>query len=498
MSVSREWNSLKAAWVILLLFLAVRVFLSGQFLLTPEEANYWQASQYPLSSGEDHSPVLNGAIRLSTALFGNTETAVRLPAVLALTLAAIYMTLLAANMFSWHTALHVTLISQSILQLNVAALVLSPYSLLLPCWAAVCYHSSQAMHDNRIEQWLFAGFWFGVGLLCQSSMILLLLCLILCFVLIRPFRTCLLYAGPWLAILLSLGVFLSIAILHENISLPTLAGRMNLRHLARDLIPDVSYSLGFMLDQLVLITPFVLLLILAAWLNGGSKRHLCRPDVQFLTYTSFPLFLLYLVFPVFDGNHASWSTTTYITAIVLIAGLHSSTRSSFKGSPNRRWIFALVTAYCITVPLVLKTVYPHLPIPVEINQLQLEASGWDLLGKEMEHSVRLMPSPEETFIFSMEPRIASELAFYMPGNPRAVSLDYRTRKHRRDFLEKELLLAGQDGLGLVSTTAALDQAELLFNRVELERELTLYTHGSDNADRKRTFYVIRGFGFHIR
>ncbi len=45
MSVSREWNSLKAAWVILLLFLAVRVFLSGQFLLTPEEANYWQASQ---------------------------------------------------------------------------------------------------------------------------------------------------------------------------------------------------------------------------------------------------------------------------------------------------------------------------------------------------------------------------------------------------------------------------------------------------------------------
>lgn len=498
MSVSREWNSLKAVWSVVLLFLAARIFLGGQFLLTPEEALYWQTSQYPPAGGDGRSPVLTAAIWLSTSLFGNSEMAVRLPAVLGLALAALYMSLIAASMFSWHTALHVTLLSHGILQLNLAALVVTPFSLLLPCWAAVCFHASQAMHENRTDQWLFAGFWFGAGLLCDFSMILLLPFLMLCFILIKPFRICLLYAGPWFGFLLASAMFLLVSIWQENINLLFLIDQANWKNFAFNLIPDAAYSLQFIIDQVVLLTPVVLLLILAAWIGGGNKRHLVKPDVQFLLLTSLPLFLLYLVFPVFADSGTAWTAPAYISGFILIAGLHSSTRSNFKGRPSGTWIFGLVTAYCITVPLVLQIAYPGLPVPVHLRQTNLAVSGWDLLGREVHDSALVMPSPEETFIFSMEPKIAAELAFYTPGNHRAVSLDHWTRTHRQTMLEQELQLIGRDGVGLVSTKAALDKAELLFDRVELERTLTVNTLRPGSLDENRTFYLLRGFGFRLK
>ncbi len=495
MSISREWNSLKAAWIIMLLFLTVRIFLSSHFLLTPEEAVYWQTSQNPLTGGDDNSPILTLAMWMSTSLFGNNELAVRLPAILGLTLTTIYMARLAASMFSWHTALHVTLLGHGILQLNMAALVVTPYSLLLPCWSAVIYYSSQAMYDNRTGQWLSAGFWFGIGLLCNLSMILLLPCLILCLILIKPFRTCLLYAGPWFGFLMALSIFIAATIWLEMTSVLSIIDKANLKNISVYLIPDPSYSLQFFIDQMVLITPVVLLLILAGWLTGSNKRHLVKPDVHFLILTSFPLFLLYLIFPVFAANGPAWSSIAYISAIVLIAGLHSSTRSSFKGRPNHRWILGVTSAYCVTIPLIIQFTYPAaLPLPVNMSQTRLAASGWDLLGKEVNQSFHLMPDRDKTFIFSMEQRLAAELAFYVPGNPKILSLNQTTHSNRKYLLDNKLQLTGQNGLGLVSTQDAVKQAGLLFDRVELEKEISLKDTTQGSTGQNQTFYIIRGFG----
>lgn len=495
MSVSREWTSLKIAWVILLMALIARIFLSSQFLLTPDEAFYWYNSKFPTPDNNHLSPIISWSIQFATTLFGNNEIAVRLPAILCLTLAAIYMALLAASMFSWHTGFHVTLLAHGILQLNMAALVISPYSFLIPCWAAVCYHSSQAMHSNSTGGWLLAGFWFGIGLLCNFSMFLLLPCLMLCFIFIKPFRTCLLFPGPWFGFILSLAIFLPVAFFQEVPGLLTFIKTVNFVNLIHDLIPDIQYSLQFLVDQAVLVTPVVLLLILACWLTGANKRHLVKPDVQFLVFTSLPVFIVYLIFPVFDDLGNTWSAVAYISAFALIAGIHSSTRSSFKGRPNLRWIIGIITAYCITIPLILYIAYPALPLPLHLYQTRLATSGWDLLGQATGNSFHQMPNPDNTFIFSMEPKIASELAFYVPGNIKTVSLDHEVRTRNQDFLVKDLKLVGQDGLGLVSTRAALEQAKFLFESIDLEREITLTMHRSGAKDQPRTFFMIRGFNY---
>ena len=494
MSISREWNSLKFAWAILFLAFIVRIFLSSQFLLTPDEALFWYSSKFQYPNDLSISPVLSWVIQLTTSLFGNNEIAVRLPAILGLTLTAIYMALLAASMFSWHTGLHVTLLVHGILQFNLAALIISPYSFLLPCWTAVCYHSSQAMHSNSTVGWLLAGFWFGIGLLCNPSMLLLLPCLILCFVLIKPFRTCILFPGPWFGFILSLVIFIPVAFWMEIPSLSTLVYKAKLVDLLQHMVPDAAYSFQFLIDHAILVTPIVFLLILSSWLTGPNQRHLVKPDVQYLILTSFPVFLLYLVFPVFDDPGKSWSATAFISAIVLAAGIYSSTRSSFKGRPSLRWTIGIATAYIITIPLILQIVYPAFPLPLHSNQTRLATFGWDLLGQTTKTSFSQMPRPENTFIFSMEPEIASELAFYVPENPKTVSLDLKTRTRHHDFLVNDLQLVGKDGLGLVRTRAAVDKAKLLFEKIELEREITL-TLPPPNTNQTHTLFMIRGFNF---
>lgn len=498
MSVSSEWTALKTAWSIMILAFIGRILLSGQFQLTPDEALYWQTSWHSPSGIPDLAILPVQAIRLSSFLFGHTEPAVRLPGVAGLLLAGFYMGLLTATIFSWNTALHVTLLTQGILLFNLNSLIMSPYSLLLPCWAAVCYHSVQAMHEHRTFDWLLAGFWFALGMLCSVTMILLLPCLMLCLILIRPFRVNLLYPGPWLGLLLGLALYLPIIYFKGNLNLLVLLKQISLQDLARDFIPDVHSALDFFLDQAILLTPVVLLLVVNAWLTGPASRNLNRADVQFLILTSLPVFLLYLVFPDALYSGEKWSITApCVSAIILTGGLFSSTRSSFKGRPARRWVLGVVSAYLITIPLLLNMAFPALPLPWQPSQMNFETQGWKQLGAELADRLSDMPDPQNTFIFSMEPAISGELAFYMPGNPRTFSLNREAVDNRKTILRESRPLKGRNALGLVTTRAAVDRATSFFDKVELIETLVLFTTSGPAPVRRRTMYLIRASGFRL-
>lgn len=495
MSISSEWNALKAAWGIMILAFIGRVFISSQFQLTPDEALFWQTSRHALPAIPDLTVLPVQAVRLSSFLFGHTEPAVRLPAVAGLLLAGFYMALLTSSMFSWHTALHVTLLTQGILLFNLNSLIMSPYSLLLPCWAATCYHSVQAMHEHRTFDWLMTGFWFALGMLCSLTMMYLPVCLILCLILIRPFRVCLLYPGPWFGLLLGLAICLPVIFFHNDLNL-LLIKQTDIKDLLRDFIPDIQSTLDFLVDQIILLTPVVMLLVLLSWLTGTARRNLNRADVQFLILTSLPVFLLYMIFPDVLYSGEKWSITApYVSAVILTGGLFSTTRSSFKGRPTRRWILGMLTAYLVTVPLLLHIAFPTLPLPWKPSQVSLETQGWQQLGAEFADRRSEMPDPQNTFFFSMEPEISAELAFYIPGNPRTISLDRRSFDRQKDFLLKTMQLEGSNGLGLVGTRAAIDRTATFFNRVELVAELTLPGAVGKSKARPKAFYLIRGSGF---
>ncbi|HEB67991.1 MAG TPA: glycosyltransferase family 39 protein, partial [Desulfobulbus sp.] len=174
MQTTKEWNCMVATWLVILIGLGIRLAVSTQFLLVPDEANYWQWSRYLALGYHDHPPMIAWTIGLATRIFGQTEFAVRLPTVLGMAVTSFYLCLLAARWFSCRCAFHVALLVQGILLFNGASLIATPDGLLLPCWAAACYHSAMAISNRSRGQWLMTGLWFGLGLLSKYTMILFL------------------------------------------------------------------------------------------------------------------------------------------------------------------------------------------------------------------------------------------------------------------------------------------------------------------------------------
>ncbi|MDG1484368.1 MAG: glycosyltransferase family 39 protein, partial [Myxococcota bacterium] len=72
----------KAAVVLILAAVLVRVMLSGAFGLSEDEAYYWVWGQHLAAGYFDHPPAIAWVIRAGTELLGDTERGVRLVGIL--------------------------------------------------------------------------------------------------------------------------------------------------------------------------------------------------------------------------------------------------------------------------------------------------------------------------------------------------------------------------------------------------------------------------------
>jgi len=490
MSVSHEWKALQYTWLLLAAGLTVRIVLSGHFLLSPDEANYWQWSRYLDLGYHDHPPMIAWSIWLSTRLFGQHEWAVRLPTILGLTLAMIYMAKLAAKMFSWRTALHVTLLNQGLLLFNGAALIATPDGMLLPCWAGACYHGAAALEKESRSQWLATGFWFGAGMLSKYTMGLFLPSLLLCVLMIKPYRGRLFSLSPWLGLLLALFIFSPVIAWNMHHEWATFRHVFYMGGIDTDSFFTLRYLGDFLAEQSALLSPPVFLLILAAWFfRTGSGRPL-KADTGYLFWMSLPTFLVFLLLSLHSRVYGNWPAAGYLTAIVLIAALHSANYS------RKIWITTIIIAYLITVPILIQVVYPIVPVPVHLDRTARETVGWDVLGREVHNVVEAMPDAKKTFIFGIRYQLASEMAFYVPGQPRTVSINRWNRPNVYDFWFDDAMLLGSNGVGVVRDARYAEQLATVFDRIELDREVPVYRESPWRGREKvAVYFIYRAYGF---
>lgn len=494
MANSRQQHYRTLAWLILVVGLAVRVWLSSRFLLVPDEANYWQWSRYLALGYQDHPPLIAWTIRLATTLFGQNELAVRLPANLGLALAAGYMILLAARIFSWRTAVHLSLSFQGVLLFNGAALIATPDSMLLPCWAGASYHAWLALRQNQPGQWLLTGAWFGLGLLGKYTMLLFPGSLLLCILLIKPYRRRLAQPAPWLGLLLGFVLFTPVLLWNAGHEWATFRHVLYMGGVNAGGFFKLRYIDDFLGAQVALLSPLVLILILAAWLGRLPGRALDKADLDFLRWTSLPVATLFLLLSLHSRVYGNWPAPGYLTALVLIAGLCAPRLDDDK--TGRLWTGTLVLAYLISLTVLAQAVRPVLPLPVHLDRTARETAGWDTLGKMVAEAVAAIPNPDNPFVFAMNYQYASELAFYVPGQPRTVSLNRFTRPNVYDYWFEDAMLKGRDGIGVIDDPALLPYIRFMFKRaiiigtVEIHRDYPLL-----GRQLVTTHYLVRARGF---
>jgi len=111
-----------------------------------------------------------------------------------------------------------------------------------------------------------------------------------------------------------------------------------------------------------------------------------------------------------------------------------------------------------------------------------------------------MPNPEKTFLFGLRYQVASELAFYAPGQPETVSINRWKRPNVYDYWWEDQDLIGWDAVGVTyypdSHRSQLDQ---VFERVDPPVRIDIYRSPGTTSKGKqqpiKSYWVYRAYGF---
>lgn len=498
---------MRLTWVCIGLFTVARLVYTQSFLLTPDETNYWQWGRHLAWGYHDQAPMIAWTIRLATLVFGNVEFAVRLPSVVAMTIASVYLVLLSRRWFGAQVAWQTALISQSIFIFNVGGLMATADGLQGAAWVAATYHASRALETGNWRQWLVSGVWFGLGLLSKYTVILFLPCIVAYVVFSPHHRHYLKSIKPYISYGIGGLMFLPVVAWNAN------NNWNSVRHVAyigganEPLGLHFNFFFEFLLSQAGLLTPLIFILIIAAWWK--LVRHK-SPSGQWihalLAWTSLPIFLGFSLLNLHSRVYANWACFGYLTPIVLISAIYAprdaiggDTAGPFVTAAPRLWYWAMGISYALTIVILLQVILPVIPIPEKWDRIAGETQGWDSLGQHVGRVHQAMPDPQQAFIFGLNYQIASELAFYVPDNPQTVSINRWHRPNVYDYWWQDKDLIGRDAVGCIESQY-YKRLSTIFERVELDSKFPI-TRSRIFSDRQyrekplKRYFIYRCYGF---
>ena len=503
----QDHRFLRTGWLIILVATVLRVLFAGAFSIVPDEAYYWQWSRHLALGYHDHPPMIAWLIHLSTALLGHREVAVRLPSILCITIASVYVLLFARRWFSARTAMLSAVLTQSILAFNAGAIIATPDSPLMAAWAGAAYHIARAYDEGKWHQWLLGGIWFGAGMLSKYTMLILAPLVFLYGLLHASPRQQLRRAWPYAGFLAGCLMFLPVILWNtEN-------GWSTFRHAAyqsgvnRDAGLHLLSLLEFIGSQAGLLSPVVFALLLTTWFLPLTKPYRSGPWIlNYLFMTSFPVVAFFALLSAHTRVEGNWPGPAYLTAAVLMCAfvdrsLAAEKNGSGRSFPKKLWPWAVGTSYLITGVILLQVLWPVIPIPVQMDRIAKETLGWEALAQRAAEVRQSMPDPENTFLFSQSYQTASELAFYVPGNPATVCINRWRRPNAYQYWWKDADLRGRNAVGICSARERnTDRLKEIFEFVSPPERFEVHRHNILNPDRTgegpvSAYFIYRAFGF---
>ena len=508
MPFENDGYNLKVAWMWILGWAVFRFFYAGTFLLVPDETNYWQWSRYLALGYYDQAPLIAWAIKLGTSIFGHTEIGVRFPSVVAMTVASGYLVTMTNRWIGSSAALKTALLSQAILEFNVGGLLATPDGLQAAAWAGAAYHVARAYEDGTWTQWLLGGLWFGFGMLSKYTMVIFLPCAYLYGLCSAIHRKRLTGIRPYVGVLIGTLMFCPVILWNAQNNWSSVRHVAYLGGANEQFAIHIKYFGEYLASQAGLLSPLVFLMALWAWALALTPTYRTKSWIYpYLFFTSFPMFAGFALLSLHTRVYGNWPGAGFLTVSILMAAFFSGkSKRIFSNStpPARQKLmpWAIASAYFFTLLVLLQVIWPVLPIPTHVDRTATEMAGWDELGATADRMLKKMPDPKNTFVFGLRYQTASELAFYMPGQPRTVSINRWKRPNVYDFWWEDKTLAGKDAVGVSygPSTLHLKRLETIFERVEAPVKLTIYKRKGFMKRRStneavEVFYLYRCFGF---
>ncbi|MEG6506176.1 ArnT family glycosyltransferase [Nitratidesulfovibrio sp. 1201_IL3209] len=524
-----ERNPALCAGVIIAVTTLVRLWFvaSGQLDLVQDESQYWDWSRRLQLSYYSKGPLIAWLIHAWTALLGDTETGVRMGAVVNSALAQTLLYLGVARLFRAPALGVLTLFVANATPLFMASGVLmTTDSPLLLCWAGAlfCLHwISQEPRRRMPYALLFAC--MALGVLAKYMMLAMGgLAVLWLWGLARHGLLARGVAWRVLGVMAAGSAVGMLPILAWNIAndwvsfrhvatLAGVAGKAAKTFLTPDRLPE---HLG---AQAGIITPWWLgLMLVGGWralrnactgqaaggANGNnasappSDTDRLRRDIL-LAAGFWPLWGGMTLWSLHTRIYPNWPAMSYVAGIMLaaccLADLLAARRrdAALRAEGARTTVWRrLVPVWAVLGVLTFGLVHTQdvLPLPPQYNPAT-RLKGWADLGEHLDEVRRELPDPDRVFFFSDAYDMTASLAFYAPGQPVTYCADFGRRMSQYDIWPSPADKVGWDAVLVRRDGPDMPrQLDAMFDSVQATRYQS--THRGKPG---RAFWVVvlRGF-----
>jgi undecaprenyl-diphosphatase len=428
---STPQNTPTAVWDRRFLFLVLAVFLwkllylaIAPLDLAPDEAYYWDWSRRLDWCYYSKPPMVAWVMALSTNLLGSTVQAVRLPGLFFWLIATCCLYGLGRRLFGGKAAFWAALTAVTIPLSCAYGIVMTIDPPLVGFWALALYTLWYALEKvpGSAAAWLITALWVGLGLLSKQIM-LVFLPLVFLFLILNPGdRPQLRRLRPYAFVVIALA-FLVPALWwnsrHEWITFQHSSHHFEGVEKSIPLSPRTF--LEFLGSQLALVSPVnagLFFVISAAFLRHWKRQK--RAVRYLLIFGAVPL-LAILLLSLRQRVQGNWPAAFYLAGALLLAAWGIGEISCKCAVDRLRFLYkpGIAVGAVLTVLTYLMPFYlPVSPLGGGPKDPTTRVRGWGELGQRVGAFLEASPNREKTFVLATTRQLTSELAFYLPGQPR--------------------------------------------------------------------------------
>lgn len=404
--------------------LVLRLLLSGAIDLTPEEAYYWNYAQHLDIGYVDHPPMVAWMIAFSTSMFGKSEFAVRLPAILCWLLTAFCMYRWTERFFGKTSACLVLMFLGMFPFYFSIGFLTMPDAPLTAAWAGCLWFLARALLQDKRGAWLGVGICAGIGMLSKYTIALLAPAALVFIILDAPSRRWLSRRDPYVAILIAVALFSPVVLWNANHEWASFVYQGPDRWSSH-----VDFSLHILLlSALVLVTPFGLAGVILIWLPQRItglqlSNNVCsatRMRLFTLVFTLVPL-SVFVLHSLQDNPKIHWTGPLWLAALPALASAidpqHATTLKRYAGFFSQKLWKSVGAAMLFLLAGAFYAMAVGPPLLPEFDRMSLPTAWKEMMQsvEKIEAGVARETGAQPIVIGLSNYFISAEHAFYDPG-----------------------------------------------------------------------------------
>ncbi len=416
-TLDQHW--LRVGYLFIFALLAFRLFYisSGIIDLSEDEAYQWVWSKHLALSYFSKPPLIAYTQFLGTTLWGDTEFGVRFFApIIAAILSFLLLRFLARETNSRvGLALIAILSTTPLTSVGSTLMTIDPLSVLF--WTAAMLAGWRAVQsDGTTRDWLWVGFWMGLGFLSKYTNLFQLLCWIVFFALWSPARKQLRRPGPYLALLIVAVSLTPVLIWNSQHGWITLQHVANNGGLGKSWKPTLRYTTDFLAAEAGLLNPIYFFAMLWAAIAFWRQQRQNQLHI-FLFSMGAPIFLFYFAFSFHSRILPNWIAPSVVPLFCLMTIYFHSMWAKQRAILRPIFIFGLILGLISIVALHDSSLIGKFfkrPLPAQIDPSH-RIQGWSETAEAVARARQTLATEgKPVFIIGDHYGITGQISFYLP------------------------------------------------------------------------------------